>query len=104
GASGLHFINTWSDMARGLDLTIPPFIDRTLLRARDPPQPVFDHIEYQPAPPMKSATNTADEQFPETAVSIFKLTRDQLNALKSKSKKDGNTIYNSSYEMLSGHV
>ncbi|KAI3671486.1 hypothetical protein L1987_87224 [Smallanthus sonchifolius] len=29
GASGLHFINTWSDMARGLDLTVPPFIDRT---------------------------------------------------------------------------
>ncbi|KAK2978000.1 hypothetical protein RJ640_001184 [Escallonia rubra] len=24
GASGVHFINTWSDMARGLDLTIPP--------------------------------------------------------------------------------
>ncbi|XP_028124854.1 shikimate O-hydroxycinnamoyltransferase-like [Camellia sinensis] len=30
GASGLHFVNTWSDMTHGLDLTIPPFIDRTL--------------------------------------------------------------------------
>ncbi|KAI3761478.1 hypothetical protein L1987_51895 [Smallanthus sonchifolius] len=105
GASGLHFINTWSDMARGLDLTVPPFIDRTLLRAHDPPQPAFDHIEYQPAPSMKTSPKTANDQsVPETTVSIFKLTRDQLNALKAKSKEAGNTISYSSYEMLSGHV
>ncbi|CAI9283671.1 unnamed protein product [Lactuca saligna] len=101
GASGLHFINTWSDMARGLDLSLPPFIDRTLLRAQDPPRPVFEHVEYQPAPPMKSTSETSSD---ETVVSIFKLTRDQLNVLKSKSKEDGNTINYSSYEMLSGHV
>lgn len=100
GASGLHFINTWSDMARGLDLTIPPFIDRTLLRARDPPKPAFQHIEYQPPPSMK----TNPDVVPETAVSIFKLTRDQLNILKAKSKEEGNTIAYSSYEMLAGHV
>ncbi|KAF5466878.1 hypothetical protein F2P56_016761 [Juglans regia] len=51
GFSGLHFVNTWSDMARGLDLSLPPFIDRTLLRARDPPKPAFEHFEFQPPPP-----------------------------------------------------
>ncbi|KAK1363964.1 Quinate O-hydroxycinnamoyltransferase/shikimate O-hydroxycinnamoyltransferase [Heracleum sosnowskyi] len=100
GASGLHFINTWSDMARGLDLTIPPFIDRTLLRARDTPQPAFQHIEYQPPPSMK----TNPDVVPETSVAIFKLTRDQLTILKAKSKEEGNTIAYSSYEMLAGHV
>lgn len=106
GASGLHFINTWSDMARGLDLTIPPFIDRTLLRARDPPQPQFPHIEYQPPPTLKVTAENAPSSgtVPETSVSIFKLTRDQINAIKAKSKEDGNTINYSSYEMLAGHV
>ncbi|OIT06632.1 PREDICTED: shikimate O-hydroxycinnamoyltransferase [Nicotiana attenuata] len=106
GASGLHFINTWSDMARGLDLTIPPFIDRTLLRARDPPQPQFPHVEYQPPPTLKvTPENTTNpEVVPETSVSIFKLTRDQINTLKAKSKEDGNTVNYSSYEMLAGHV
>ncbi|KAI8544166.1 hypothetical protein RHMOL_Rhmol08G0274800 [Rhododendron molle] len=105
GASGLHFVNTWSDMARGLDVTIPPFIDRTLLRARDPPQPAFRHIEYQPPPAMKSPPqSTSPDSTPETAVSIFKLTKDQLNTLKAKSKEDGNTVSYSSYEMLAGHV
>ncbi|MFS7940422.1 putative quinate O-hydroxycinnamoyltransferase [Helianthus anomalus] len=101
GASGLHFINAWSDMARGLDITLPPFIDRTLLKARDPPQPVFEHVEYQLAPLMKSLPEVESD---ETVVSIFKLTRDQLNTLKAKSKEVGNAINYSSYEMLSGHV
>jgi shikimate O-hydroxycinnamoyltransferase len=104
GASGLHFVNTWSNVARGLDITIPPFIDRTLLRARDPPQPVFHHVEYQPAPPLKSPQSTNPESTPETAVSIFKLTKEQLNTLKAKSKEDGNTVNYSSYAMLAGHV
>lgn len=102
GFSGLHFINTWSDMARGLDITVQPFIDRTLLRACDPPQPQFKHIEYQPPPSMKLGSKP--DTSPETAVSIFKLTRDQLNTLKSKSKEEGNTITYSSYEMLAGHI
>nr|GEV52339.1 shikimate O-hydroxycinnamoyltransferase [Tanacetum cinerariifolium] len=49
GLSAMHFIKTWSEMARGVDLTVPPpFIDRTILRARDPPQPAFEHVEYNP--------------------------------------------------------
>lgn len=105
GFSGLHFINTWSDMARGLDLTLPPFIDRTLLRARDPPRPAFDHIEYKPPPAMKTPPQpTKPGADAGAAVSIFTLTRDQLNTLKAKSKEDGNTVNYSSYEMLSGHV
>nr|GMC71596.1 shikimate O-hydroxycinnamoyltransferase [Ipomoea batatas] len=102
GASGLHFINTWSDMARGLDLTVPPFIDRTLLRAREPPQPQFQHVEYQPPPALKASQ--PQNATSDTAVSIFKLSRDQISALKAKSKEEGNTVAYSSYEMLAGHV
>lgn len=50
GMSGIHFINTWADIAKGKKITQPPFIDRTLLCARDPPMPKFLHIEYQPPP------------------------------------------------------
>jgi shikimate O-hydroxycinnamoyltransferase len=105
GFSGLHFVNTWSDMSRGLDLTIPPFIDgRTLLRAHDPPKPAFRHVEYEPAPPMKTPVQSTKSGPDNTIVSMFRITRDQLNALKAKCKEDGNTVNYSSYEMLSGHV
>nr|XP_043607331.1 shikimate O-hydroxycinnamoyltransferase-like [Erigeron canadensis] len=104
GMSALHFINSWADMARGLELTLPPFIDRTLLRAHDPPQPIFDHVEYLPPPPMKSSTPITTLDGGETMTSIFKLSRDLVNKLKMKSKEDGNTIHYSSYVMLAGHI
>ncbi|KAL6012186.1 hypothetical protein ACLOJK_002664 [Asimina triloba] len=99
GFSGLHFINHWSDVTRGLDLATPPFIDRTLLRARDPPTPKFQHVEYQPPPTMNKPQ---PEPGPLTA-SIFKITRDQLNILKTKYRDDARPRY-SSYMMLAGHV
>ncbi|CAN8310760.1 unnamed protein product [Cochlearia groenlandica] len=103
GFSGIRFINTWSDMARGLDLTIPPFFDRTLLRARNPPKPAFEHVEYQPGPSMKKIPPDYSSESTCT-VSIFKLSQDQLAALREKSMEDGNTVRYSSYEMLAGHV
>ncbi|KAL1563846.1 shikimate O-hydroxycinnamoyltransferase [Salvia divinorum] len=101
GFSGLHFINTWSDMARGLDMTLPPFIDRTLLMRRNPPRPQFNHIEYQAPPTMKMTTSNGMN---ETVVSIFKLTRQLLNALKAKTKEEGDIVTYSSYELLSAHI
>nr|GEW45834.1 chloramphenicol acetyltransferase-like domain-containing protein [Tanacetum cinerariifolium] len=103
GLSAQHFINSWSEMARGLDLTLPPFIDRTLLRAREPPHQDFEHIEFQPVPQMKSSLlkSPTDETI---TSSSFKWTRDQLNQLKEKAKEGGNTIHFSSYEMLAGHI
>ncbi|KAI3856125.1 hypothetical protein MKW98_016158 [Papaver atlanticum] len=108
GAAGLHFFNTWSEMARGLNLTIPPFIDRTLLRARNPPTPAFHHIEYQPPPAMKTPSHSPNSQpalGSSTSVAIFNFTQDQLNILKSKSKEDENVKVNySSYVMLASHI
>ncbi|KAK7333112.1 hypothetical protein VNO80_29875 [Phaseolus coccineus] len=98
GASSLHFINSWSDVARGIPISVPPFIDRNLLRARDPPQPAFPHHEYQLSLPMTTTTNTTAVAF------VLKLSRDQLNIIKGKSKEDGSTINYSTYEMLTAHI
>ncbi|KAL8243519.1 hypothetical protein R6Q59_009777 [Mikania micrantha] len=106
GSSAIHFMNTWSDMARGLDITLPPFIDRTLFCLQDPPQHVFEHIEYQSDPVVNLPVNLVQFQSAETETvcSIFKFTRDQLDVLKEKSKEDGIAISYSTFEILSGHV
>ncbi|XP_037458109.1 putrescine hydroxycinnamoyltransferase 1-like [Triticum dicoccoides] len=53
GMGAFHFIQTWTGLARGLALSDAcpslPFHDRTLLRARSPPHPEFDHPVYSPA-------------------------------------------------------
>lgn len=101
GTSSLHFVNTWSDVARGLDINVPPHIDRTILRARDPPQLSFSHVEFQTPPTLKSCLSF--EPSP-TKSSIFKLTRDQIQALKAQVKESGSTINYSSYVVLTGHL
>ncbi|XP_071729629.1 shikimate O-hydroxycinnamoyltransferase-like [Rutidosis leptorrhynchoides] len=105
GLSSLHFINTWSDVARGLSVAIPPFIDRSLLQARNPPTPMFDHVEYHPPPSLISTSqNQQDVSLSKSAsTSILRLTLDQINNLKSKAKGDG-SVYHSTYEILAAHL
>uniref|UniRef100_A0A5B6ZNY9 Putative shikimate O-hydroxycinnamoyltransferase-like n=1 Tax=Davidia involucrata TaxID=16924 RepID=A0A5B6ZNY9_DAVIN len=106
GKSALHFINTWADVARGLSVTIPPFSDRTLLRARDPPTPAFHHIEYDPSPSMNTPVQTQESPLgPQTSsIAVLKITQDQLTTLKAKAKEEKCPVRYSSYESLAAHV
>ncbi|CAK9873173.1 unnamed protein product [Sphagnum jensenii] len=100
GMAGIHCINTWSEMARGIPLKVQPFIDRTLLKARSPPTPKFHHIEYQPPPRLIKLPMV---ELP-MAVRVFKFTKEQIGTLKSMATDDQKKITYSSYEMLSGHI
>ncbi|XVF35582.1 hypothetical protein REPUB_Repub18cG0158400 [Reevesia pubescens] len=101
GMSALHFINSWADMARGLPLKIAPFIGHTLLRARVPPTPTFHHDEYDPSPVINNPKPSDDEP---SIVSVFKLTTDQLNALKTKSQENSKDAKYSTYNILAAHI
>ncbi|KAJ6673410.1 N-BENZOYLTRANSFERASE PROTEIN putative-RELATED [Salix viminalis] len=50
GTGSFHFINTWSEIARGLPIKTPPYFDRAILRGRVPPSLPFHHVEYDPFP------------------------------------------------------
>ncbi|CAA7408104.1 unnamed protein product [Spirodela intermedia] len=111
GFSGLHFINSWSDVARGIDISSLPFIDRTILRARDPPALRFHHVEYQPppsmnatAPPVPENPSEAPATPPPASVAMFKFTPEDVNALKAKAREEGDGKMYSSYALLAGHV
>ncbi|GLJ12721.1 hypothetical protein SUGI_0196470 [Cryptomeria japonica] len=45
GQATTLFMNSWGKVVRG-EIILPPVHDRSLLKARDPPQPCFDHYEY----------------------------------------------------------
>ncbi|KAJ4951579.1 hypothetical protein NE237_028411 [Protea cynaroides] len=62
GMTAMHFIIMWCRMPRGLDLNIPSLIDRTILRARDPPTPTFEQIEYHLPPSLKTPQQTTKPQ------------------------------------------
>ncbi|XVF89297.1 hypothetical protein PTKIN_Ptkin19aG0118900 [Pterospermum kingtungense] len=103
GTSGLHFINSWADTARSMSPSIAPFLDRTLLRARDPPTPRFRHVEFEPSPTLKTVS---DPEAPRPSiVSVFNIRADQVKALKDKviDCSPDKAKY-STYSILTAHI
>ncbi|GKU87226.1 hypothetical protein SLEP1_g1664 [Rubroshorea leprosula] len=98
GSSGFHFINSWSEMARGHSLSISPFIDRTILQSLMLPTPAFDHTEFDPPSSMNTPISSL------RSACLFKITKDQLNNLRAESNKTGDTARYSSYSILAAHV
>ncbi|WOK96635.1 hypothetical protein Cni_G05342 [Canna indica] len=46
GLGAMEFVNSWCETARGLPLSVPPFMDRTILKSREPPLLQFPHHEF----------------------------------------------------------
>ncbi|GLJ12715.1 hypothetical protein SUGI_0196410 [Cryptomeria japonica] len=66
GQAATFFLNSWGKIIRGESI-IPPVHDRSLLKARDPPRPCFDHYEYNNMfhehSPMMSTLTTKEIHF-----------------------------------------
>ncbi|KAL5577874.1 hypothetical protein UlMin_019573 [Ulmus minor] len=96
GSSALHFVASFSEVARGLDLSIPPFLDRSLLAPRNPPQIMFNHTEFKNfVPNMKESS--------QINIVKLKMTKEQGSILKAKAKGGSNTNY-TTFEILSAHI
>ncbi|CAM0901751.1 unnamed protein product [Alopecurus aequalis] len=81
GRSSFHFIQTWASMARGdTGAIVPPFLDRSSLRARSPPTILFDHShEYR----HKAGTPISDSPS-ELICAILRVTNAQVAALRAR--------------------
>ncbi|KAH9312445.1 hypothetical protein KI387_027480, partial [Taxus chinensis] len=100
GTSALHFVKTWCDIARGSDVRLPPIIDRSALRARNPPQPSFVHHEYAPPPSFIDREKTKQE----VSFERFTLSKDQVNSLKEKALDKHTQKPYTTFEALAAHV
>jgi shikimate O-hydroxycinnamoyltransferase len=46
GAAFSYFVTSWAEISRGQQISVPPTLDRSNMKARNPPTPQFEHIEY----------------------------------------------------------
>ena len=46
GKAFANFLNSWAEVARGMPLSTPPYMDRSILSARQPPIIDISHDEY----------------------------------------------------------
>lgn len=106
GSGALQFFNAWSNIARGLSVNVVPFMDRTILRPRDPPTPTFDHLEFGQAPAMNKTITPSQSHSGSQANSttILKITIDQINRLKSMAHNKNDNNWYSTNEVLAAHM
>lgn len=95
GQSTMHFINHWCKIARGsIELDVPPFLDRTVLRSRSPPNPDLFYA-IGPYNPNSASGTAAGAPFTTTTL---KLSRKQVALLKNRSEQQ------STFQAITAHA
>ncbi|KAF7150286.1 hypothetical protein RHSIM_Rhsim02G0205500 [Rhododendron simsii] len=101
GVSAMDFINHWGEIARGFPLKVSPFLDRSILRARNPPQIEFPHTEFSQ---IEDISNTSDLYTEEMVYESFSFDLNKLEKLKMAATKDGGLVKCSTFEALSAFI
>ncbi|XP_010528158.1 PREDICTED: omega-hydroxypalmitate O-feruloyl transferase-like isoform X2 [Tarenaya hassleriana] len=103
GIGAMEFVSSWGQTARGLPLTTPPVLDRTVLRARNPPLIEHLHQEYAEIED-KSNVNAlyADEPM---LYRSFCFDPEKIKKLKLTATGDGQVLQScTTFEALSAFV
>ncbi|KAG8388101.1 hypothetical protein BUALT_Bualt02G0091200 [Buddleja alternifolia] len=101
GIGAMEFVNAWGQTARGLPLEVPPFMDRTILQARNPPEPEFPHHEFAQ---IEDLSNTSDLYEQEMHYKSFCFDPDKLEHLRKKALEDKTLEKCTTFEALSAFV
>lgn len=97
GLSANEFLQAWGELARGVDITHPPHIDRSVLRSRDPPRVEFPHHEFDEIEDLSGGELLMGDSL---VYKNFILTPDDLEAVKKAILEDGAIQKVSTFEAL----
>ncbi|CAI9754679.1 unnamed protein product [Fraxinus pennsylvanica] len=101
GIGAMEFVNSWGETARGLKLKVPPFMDRSILKARNPPKLEFPHHEYAE---IEDISNTTELYKEEMLYKSFCFDPEKLEHLRKKALENGNLGKCTTFEALSAYV
>ncbi|CAO2831255.1 unnamed protein product [Amaranthus hypochondriacus] len=101
GIAAMEFVNAWGATARGLALNTPPFLDRMILNARDPPKVEFKHQEFDEIQDISGTNTLYTEQM---QYQSFSFDTNLLERLKAKAMEGGTLKTCTTFEALSAFV
>lgn len=102
GIGAMEFVNSWAETARGVPLSTPPLVDRSLLKARVPPQINYPHNEFLQ---IEDLSQKQDLLLGEDLVfKSFCFSPESLERLKKTAMEDGELSKCTTFEALSGLV
>ncbi|CAL5370299.1 unnamed protein product [Camellia sinensis] len=101
GIGAMEFVNSWGETARGLPLSVPPFLDRSILKARNPPKIEYQHHEFAE---IEDLSSTGELYKDEMLYRSFCFDSEKLEKLKKKVLEDGILEKCTTFEALSALV
>lgn len=103
GVAAMEFLNSWCETAKGLPLSLPPFLDRTILRPRNPPKIEFAHNEFDDIEDISSTGKLYEEE--KLVYRSFLFEPEKLDKLKTMAmEKDNNNNKVSTFQALTGFL
>lgn len=102
GIAAMEFVNSWAETVRGLPLSTPPFLDRTILKSRNPPKVEYPHQELAE---IEDRSDSADlYKNNELLYNSFCFDADKIEKLKAKAMGDGVLKKCTTFETLSAFL
>ncbi|GMN57471.1 hypothetical protein TIFTF001_026582 [Ficus carica] len=101
GIGAMEFVNSWGETARGVPLTVPPFLDRSILKSRTPPRIDYLHREFYEIKDISSTNKLYEEKI---HYQSFCFEPEMLEKLKTKAKENGALEKCTTFEALSAFV
>ncbi|MQM23731.1 hypothetical protein Taro_056798 [Colocasia esculenta] len=102
GIGAMEFVNSWGETARGLPLSVPPFLDRTILGARVPHKIENPHHEFAEIEDLSETAALYQEE--EIVHRSFCFDPEKLAQVKRMATEDGVLSGCTTFEALSGFV
>lgn len=102
GIAAMEFVNSWSEAARGLPLKVPPSLDRSILKARNPPKIEFPHLEFAEIEDISDNNKLYEEE--KIVYKAFCFEPEKLEKLKKMAMEDGVLDKCTSFVALSAFV
>lgn len=103
GVAAMEFLNSWCETAKGLPLSLPPFLDRTILRPRNPPKIEFPHNEFDDIEDISGTGKLYEEE--KLVHKSFLFEPEKLEKLKTMAMEgDNNKNKVSTFQALTGFL
>ncbi|XP_052177348.1 omega-hydroxypalmitate O-feruloyl transferase-like isoform X2 [Diospyros lotus] len=102
GISAMEFVNSWAETARGIPLTVPPFLDRTILRSRQVPTIKYTHNEYLGIDDISNIGSQYQEE--KMVYKSFQFDPENLSRLKKLAMENGNVQSCTTFTVLTALI
>ncbi|KAK9668929.1 hypothetical protein RND81_13G096600 [Saponaria officinalis] len=102
GKSAAEFVNSWGETARQLPLSIPPHLDRSILKARDPPHVDFPQNEFLDIEDISNIQALYNAE--QIVYGAFTFDPEKLLKLKTKALENNSLTKCTTFEALSAFV